>query len=446
MTARRIHTQELTRNIFGHLNGRVPYAVLRNYAGLPQDNPSRDIDIVIRKSDFKKIRKELARIIETSGWQIVTYLRSDRLATYVCGRISGGEVELVQWDFFFHTSVFGIRLMEADEFLENRQFNGEVYHVSTAAEFLDKFLYIRAVGQSYPEKYDTLKQAAADDPQVAEKLQSVFSVPTVAQAEQSDGKKLLRRALRANLKKHPFRQIGRIVSFGWSYARNYLCSRTGFSLGFTGPDGAGKTTVIQSLHEKVSPVFGGAAVFFHFRPTLLPNLGEAAHAAGIKKEVDRRYEKPHRGGRKGVLSSVGRLCYYTLDYILGFWIKVKPQKRITRMIVFDRYYTDVIADSRRSCIDLPVKFLYYWGKLFVPALNYNILLTADTEKILVRKQELDRPGIEEIDARLHYLSAKKDYFLIRNNGMPDEAAAEILKIVFTGQHQKNRKRLGLKKE
>ena len=441
MTARSTHTPQLTREIFGYLNRTVPYAVLRNYAGLPLDNPSRDIDIVIRKNDFRKIQNELARMIEASGWQIVTYLRSDRLITYVCGRIDGNGVELVQWDFFFHTSVFGIRLMSAGEFLENRAFNGEVYHVSPGAEFLDKFLYVRAVGQPYPEKYGVLRQAAADDPSVALKLLSLFGCGSIAEAERTAGRKLLCRALWANLKIRPLRQIGGIVSFVWSYAGNYIRSRTGFSLGFTGPDGVGKTTVIQSLHEKVSPVFGEAAVFFHFRPTLLPNLGEAAHAVGVKKEVDRRYEKPHRGGRKGALGSFARLCYYTLDYILGFWAKVKPRKRITRMVVFDRYYTDIIADSHRSCIFLPVKFLYYWGKVFVPSLDYNILLMADTDRILERKQELDRPGIEEINAKLDYLSAKKGYYLLQNNETPDEAAVEIIQVVFKGQHQKNRKRI-----
>ena len=434
-------TQQLTCKVLGFLNGAVPYAVLRNYAGLPEENPSRDIDIIIRKTNFKKIKNDLIGIIEHSGWQIVTYLHSDRLVTYVCGKIAGDRVEIIQWDFFFDTSVFGIRLMDAGEFLEARQFNGELYHVSPGSEFLDKFLYIRAVGGCYPEKYSYTKKGAAGVPEVTDKLKSLFGVASVEEAEKTSGKKLLARALWSNMKRRPLGQIGGIFEFLLSYAGNYFRSNTGFSMGFTGPDGAGKTTVIELMHEKVSPVFGDAAVFYHFRPALLPNLGEAAHAAGVKKEVDREFDKPHRGGRKGRLSSFVRLCYYTTDYILGFWTRVKPHTRITKMVVFDRYYTDVIADSRRSCIYLNPKFLYGWGRWFVPSLNYNILLTADTERILERKQELGRKGIEDINAKLDYLSVKKGYYLVRNDGNADEAVCDILQIVFDGQHQKNRKRL-----
>ncbi|WP_295937753.1 hypothetical protein [uncultured Alistipes sp.] len=437
-------TQDFTRKIFGYLNGRVPYAVLRNYEHLPQSNAGRDIDIIVRKSDFNKVEKPLARLVASSGWQIVACLRSDRLATLVCGKLGCGGAELIQWDFFFNTSIYGIELMSAGELLLQREFNGEVYHVSKAGEFLDKFLYVRAAGLEYPRKYAVTRDAVADDPAVAGKLQRLFGCGSIAEAERAPGRKLLRRALFSNLRKHPLRQAGRILRFLSSHIANYFRSNAGFSIAFTGPDGAGKTTVIRLLHRQVSPVLGEAAVFFHFNPALLPNLGEAAHAAGFKKEVDRAYDKPHRGGRKGPLNSFVRLCYYTADYLLGYWVKVKPHMRIVRMVVFDRYYTDVITDSRRSCIYLGPGFLYRWGRLFIPSLDYNILLTASTDVILGRKQELDRAGIGAIDAKLDYLAGRKGYYLVRNDGEANDAVQAILEIVFAGQDKKNRKKLGLK--
>ena len=104
-------------------------------------------------------------------------------------------------------------------------------------------------------------------------------------------------------------------------------------------------------------VFRKAHVYFHFRPMLFGNLGEVAHSAGIKKDVDRNFDKPHRGGKTGILSSLVRLGYYSVDYILGYFLRVKPVTRITRLAIFDRYYTDIICDSRRIRIYLPVKFL-----------------------------------------------------------------------------------------
>ena len=141
-----------------------------------------------------------------------------------------------------------------------------------------------------------------------------------------------------------------------------------------------------------------------------------SRSAGIKKEVDRNYSNPHRGGKTGKLNSFVRLCYYSLDYIIGYFVKVKSVTRITRVVVFDRYYTDIICDSRRSRIYLGPKFLYWWGKLFIPTLDYNILLTASSETILARKRELDEEGIKTINAKIDYLADKKGAFRVHGGG------------------------------
>ncbi|MBQ5896741.1 MAG: hypothetical protein IIW75_09290, partial [Bacteroidaceae bacterium] len=119
----------------------------------------------------------------------------------------------------------------------------------------------------------------------------------------------------------------------------------------------------------------------------------------------------------------------------------KSVTRITRVVVFDRYYTDIICDSRRSRIYLSPKFLYWWGKLFIPTLNYNILLTASSETILARKRELDEEGIKTINAKIDYLACKKGHTKVMNENTPQVAVYEILNFVFYEQHKKNLKRL-----
>ena len=162
---------------------------------------------------------------------------------------------------------------------------------------------------------------------------------------------------------------------------------------------------------------------------------------GLKKEVDREYTKPHRGHKVGVISSLLRLCYYTIDYILGYYKLVKGKLFRRNIVIFDRYYTDVICDSRRSRIFLNYKFLYWFGKVFIPRLDYNILLTARTETILGRKQELTREGIEMINDKIDYLATKKGYKKVMNEGTAEEAVTEIFEWVFEEQHKRNLKRL-----
>jgi thymidylate kinase len=308
-------------------------------------------------------------------------------------------------------------------------------------QFLDKYLYNRAVGSQYPAKYAATRQLAEDLPFVKEKVKNLFGHESLKECDKVGKSHLIMAAIASNLKSRPFLFIQNIFLFIVTFAGNYLRSRTGFSIGFTGPDGSGKTTVIDRMIEQLGDVFRKAHAYYHFRPTLFGNLGEVAHSAGIKKNVDRNFDKPHRGGKTGALNSLLRLGYYTVDYILGYFLKVKTVTRITRLVIFDRYYTDIICDSRRSRIYLSPKFLYYFGKWFIPSLDYNILLTASTETILKRKNELDKEGIETINSKIDYLADKKGYYKVLNESTPQETVANILRIVFNEQHQKNLKRL-----
>lgn len=428
-------------NIIGYLNANADYAVLRNFEGLPDSNKSRDIDIIITKKSYKRIKKGLVQLIDESDWEIITYLYSDRLITYVCARQVGVETEIVQWDFFINTSVFGILLMDADEFLTNKKFNGFLYYVDVECQFLDKYLYNRAVGSQYPEKYRNTRILAEQSPIVQKKIKSLYGVNTTQECDKIGRGKLLLTAICNNLKQHPVKFLANLFCFLWTFWGNYIRSNTGFSVGFTGPDGSGKTTVIDLLLERLAPVFKSAHKYYHFRPALFGNLGDVAHSAGLKKEVDRDYSKPHRGGRTGAMSSLARLLYYSVDYIIGYFVKVKSVIRITRIVIFDRYYTDIICDSRRSRIYLNYKFLYWFGKLFIPSLNYNILLTASTKTILARKRELDEEGINMINEKIDYLSDKKGYKKILNESTPENAVAEILTYIFENQHKKNLRRL-----
>lgn len=429
---------ELLTEFFGYLNANCGYAVLRNFEGLPEKNNSRDIDIIIERTAYRKNKKNLIALLEKNEWKIITYLNSDRVDTWVCGCIDNySNTEIVQFDFFFNTSLFGIRLLNAKEFLANREFNGKIYHVNKEYEFLDKYMYDRAVGAEYPEKYKHVKEAVAESSLVKEKLKKVFGTKSIEDCDKRSGKRMLLCAAMHN----PIATLAHFCAFEYHRIKNYLCSHTGFSIGFTGPDGSGKTTVIDTLLSRIAPVFRTAHKYYHFRPTLFGNLGEVAHSAGVKKEVDRNYSDPHRGKKTGKASSFLRLCYYSTDYIIGYFVKVKSVIRITRLVIFDRYYTDIICDSRRSRIYLSPKFLYWWGKLFIPTLDYNILLTASSKTILARKRELDEEGIKTVNTKIDYLAGKRGYTKVLNETTPEVAVYEILNHVFNEQHKKNLKRL-----
>ena len=62
--------------VIDFLNEHACYAVLRNYEGLPDNNQSRDIDIIIPRSDYNRIKRQLVQLIARTGWKVLTYLNS----------------------------------------------------------------------------------------------------------------------------------------------------------------------------------------------------------------------------------------------------------------------------------------------------------------------------------------------------------------------------------
>ena len=435
---------DLIRSVIGYLNAHADYALLRNYEGLPFHNSSRDIDIVLYRDDWRKIRKELIKIIDGLGWKLIILNQNYRIHTWVVSYQEDNNLDIIQWDFFFGTSVYGIELMSAKELLTKREYNGFLYFVSKEAAFLDKYLYNRGVGAQFPEKYNTLRHEIEQNDYVKNKLKKVYGTKDCSRCDNLTKMRLLSRALVYNMIHNPILQLRALACFWFQYVSNYVRSKSGFSVGFTGPDGSGKTTVIHLLIQNLGSVFHSTHKLFHFRPSLFANLSEVAYAAGMTKEVDRNYHNPHRGRKTGMINSLSRLVYYSFDYIVGNLTRIKTVVRGNGIVIFDRYYTDIMADSRRSRIYLPLRFLYWFGKLFIPSLDYNILLTASAEHILARKRELDEDGIRSINEKLDYLAGKPGYKLFLNEGTPQQAVHAILAYLFAEQHKKNLKRLGMK--
>lgn len=407
----------------------IDYAVLRNHEGLPEYNKSRDIDILIRKRDYATIRDGMVRLCIDENIYVVSYFESERLRTFICGIVTEDSVDLIQFDFFIHTSAYGHIILTAEEMLNSKEKENGIYHVDKVYQLLDKYLYIKYIGAKFPQKYEQIKKSLSTSSKTENILQS-FGISSFAEIEN-----MSTREFRKKVNKRGVGSLKNILLF-WTY---YIINRIwfkGYSIGFTGPDGSGKTTVINMLCEKYEAVYSKISVH-HFRPTIFDNLGEVAYNAKLVKNVDKDFYKPHRGEKVGLINSLLRLFYYSFDYVIGYWIKIRKILERRELVIFDRYYTDIICDSRRSRIYLPTRFIYWFGRLFIPQLDYNILLTASSETILARKRELDKEGIDGINAKIDYLADKKGYYKVINESAPQEVVIKIIKIVFDKQHKRN---------
>ena len=417
------------QTIFNFLNRDAQYAVLRNYEKLPFAS-GRDIDIIIDRKNYKAIKKQFIEFFIQNNYKFLQYYKGSEMHSMVFVE-TRPPYNLISFDFLFSIYVKDTVLLTSEDVLKTRIFNGKIYHVRKDMEYLSKFIYNKILKTSYPEKYRHIEEEAFA--LYSQEIQTVLT-------ELRINDKVSLTSIKFHLyRKHFFQMLFAHFRYLASTISNIVHPQ-GISFSFTGPDGVGKTTVINQIVEILNKLYNSIPIY-HFRPTIIGNLGEVAHAARLKKEVDRDYNKPHRGEKTNALSSFIRLLYYSLDYIVGYQKKVRHQVFQRKIVIFDRYYTDIICDSRRSRIHLPYKFLYAFGKCFIPSLDYNILLTASSETILARKKELDAEGIQAINEKIDYLAKKKGYKKVLNEQTPEVAVAEILNYIFDSQHQKNLRRL-----
>ena len=169
--------------------------------------------------------------------------------------------------------------------------------------------------------------------------------------------------------------------------------RQGICVAFLGPDGAGKTAVGDRLQEKLAPTFR-CLKRFHLRPYLLGRGGDSNPVTD-----------PHGEPARGFFSSITKLVYFWIDYTFGYWLKIRPLKVRSTLVIFDRYYHDLLIDPKRYRYGAPAWIARFVGKL-IPKPDLFIILDAPAEVINARKQEV---SLEETKKqRAAYLAFAKE--------------------------------------
>lgn len=200
-----------------------------------------------------------------------------------------------------------------------------------------------------------------------------------------------------------------------------------------GPDGVGKTTFIELLRQELCRVMvkdNDAIEVSHFRPNVFPNIKKLV-SGKCYDESQERFTDPHRASPAGAISSLMRLGYYWLDYLLGYWLIIRSRCIAGKIYVFDRYFYDFIVDPRRSRIRLPA-----WVRkgflAMTPKPDVVFFLDCDADVISTRKQELSRDEIQRQLDEYRRLAALYPGRFVRLDARqaPDESCRQALKQII----------------
>lgn len=163
---------------------------------------------------------------------------------------------------------------------------------------------------------------------------------------------------------------------------------TGYFVAIVGPDGAGKSTINQSVQRMLNRGFRHQW-HFHWRPKLLPKLSRTSSS----QPQDSVEAPPEHSHYRGLISFL-RFVYYWADFVLGYWLIIFPKRARSTLIIGERYFPDVLVNPERYGFAVP-NWLMRLAAIAVPSADMIILLKDDPEAIFDRKPELSVKKIQD---------------------------------------------------
>lgn len=143
-----------------------------------------------------------------------------------------------------------------------------------------------------------------------------------------------------------------------------------------GPDGSGKTTLVQDLARTVFA--GGPVLLVH-------------HRRGIARLPGRQPRgpttEPHRHPPYPAVVSLGKTFYLFFDFLIGWFATIRPFARSGGWVVLERDWWDLLVDPKRYRLRPIPRLARFLGRL-LPEPDLTLILEADADVILARKSEL----------------------------------------------------------
>lgn len=375
----------------------VRYCVSHGYDGYPQTVPS-DVDGVI---DPDITPSRLHALLRSNGARIgAEIVRCNGYHIVLAGRDPDHSRCFLTLDLGVDCELDGLPFRAGRELLESRRRYRGFWIPAANVEFGCYLARTIAKGRLDDERAHRLsklyRQDAARCHDEATRLWGERgSALIVSAARSGDWSEVRQRlgSLRAELRRRAvLRSPGR-------FARNKLHALAGrmkrvwrpegLNVVLLGPDGAGKSSVIEAMGPRLACAFARSTCW-GFAPPVLSLFRRRAVST----------DQPHGLPPRSRLISLVRAAYWLAYHILGY-----PRLRLalarSTLVLHDRHFVDILVDARRYRYGGPLWLLRLIWRV-IPKPDLIILLDAPAEVLQMRKQEV--PFDETARQRAAYLS------------------------------------------
>jgi thymidylate kinase len=362
---------------------KIPYCIVHGYEGFP-DARGSDIDCVVDASVgpdhllglLQDNQRAIgARIARANGYFITLRCKPE------CG-----VPTFLSLDFSFDCKVDDCLFYPGDKILRSRRRYRWFWVPSAGVEFhcyLARLIYKKHLDDRRTQRLSTLYGQAQSE---CRALLNEFWPPGRCdefRAAASSGKwmpvqqniRTLHKELRWHIiQRSPGRfAIGKIR---FQFARlTRLFRPEGLNVVLLGPDGAGKSSVINALEKGMTGLFAHT----HVR-------GFAPSLRQLMRRAPTRTDTPHALAPRSLLTSLVRAAYWmsynTLGYAGVYWAKAR-----STLVLNDRHFVDILVDPVRYRYGGPKWLLKLIWRL-MPKPDVIILLYGPPEVLQARKREL----------------------------------------------------------
>jgi thymidylate kinase len=232
----------------------------------------------------------------------------------------------------------------------------------------------------------------------------------------------------------------------------------GLMVAFLGTDGAGKSTVTAKVEQDLAPAFASTERYHRPVETVLWRMRQrikryrtrtpSVEPTGESESVaDGRLAQlpPFSAPPRKLPASLIKLGLWWADYtVLGYFLTIYPRLVKSTLVLFDRYYYDLLVYPRSYRYGGPLWLARFVGRL-IPQPHLVILLDAPPEVIQARKQELTfEQTAYERKAYLEVAKGLSEAHVVDASRPIDDVVNEVEEIILGYMADRAAKQLGLR--
>jgi len=420
----------------------INYCILRNHEEIPH-NVGHDIDMLLDSNDRALFDKQLDDVVLGANWKKLFLREKQGFFTIVLYTVEADKLLTLKLDVWTDLFWRGIKWANSEYILKNKVVVDNLYISSKGSEAAILTLKEMMGKGEIPLKYYSkiISNYSEDKYGFIETLnpnlhKSVKLIATKIESNDFEGIDSLAKKVKSELLFRFYCNVGTILGF----IIFELCAKIkkfrnlrGKFIVIMGPDGAGKSSVIEVLKKELTlfyPRLKNYHMRFNYLPTLKTGLGiTRCSDPSLNNSKNKINKKEGDGIRKNLLVLLRPLAlmfviiYYTFEFVLGYFTIFNTRKN-EGLIIFDRYYYDYFVQPQfRNFIWSMKKILLF----LVPTPQNIFYLKAIPEVTHKRKQELCVSEIKkQNEFFMKLIKVSKNIEIINTDGKNVEETAFVV--------------------